>query len=177
VLPPIAIPEATILDGERQQYAAHVMLKEIERQMPFGSRRHSHLLGVTDHDIYGTDTSFVFSWQHVNENHAVGVLSTSRFVSGIPEFYEPDIIPTRRVALQALSTTGQMLGFERPTDPQCPLAYPNSVEEFQQKRLRLCASEEQQRDELLHRKGGATAVFGAALAEKIDDVYRRYFIQ
>jgi predicted Zn-dependent protease len=119
----------------------------------------------------------VFSWQQRNQEQAIGVLSTSRFASDIPDFYEPEIMLTRRVAIQALSTTGSMLGFQRPTDPECPLAYPESFGEFQQKRLRLCASEEQQRDELLRRRGGTTAPIGSALAMKIQQLYRTYFVE
>jgi predicted Zn-dependent protease/predicted negative regulator of RcsB-dependent stress response len=177
VLSPIVIPATAILDVGRKQYKADAMLTEIARRMPRASRRQSHLLAITDHDIFGPQTNFVFSWQQRNQEQAIGVLSTSRFASEIPDFYEPEIMLTRRVAIQALSTTGSMFGFQRPTDPECPLAYPESFREFQQKRLRLCASEEQQRDEFLRQRGGTTAPYGSALAAKIQELYRTYFVE
>ena len=176
VLPPLALSDATILDRRRNQYAADEMLTEIERRMSRDGRSTSHILAVTDRDIFAPRTSFVFSWQQRNEANAVGVLSTSRFTTDIPEYYEPDIVATRRVALQALSTTGSMLGFTRPTDPECPLAYPESFREFQYKRLRLCPSEQQQRDQLLGRRGGAARRLTRMESVKIASVYQKYFI-
>jgi predicted Zn-dependent protease len=134
VLPAVMIPEATVLDASRKQYNAGVMLTEIERLLPRGSKRPSHLLAITDHDIFGGDAGFVFSFQRGDETNGVGVLSTSRFAANIPDFYEPEVITTRRVALQSLSTIGSMFGFQRPTDPECPTAYPETLRQFQQKR-------------------------------------------
>ena len=177
VLPPIMIPEATVLDASRKQYNAGVMLTEIERLLPRGSKRPSHVLAITDHDIFGGDARFVFSFQRGDETNGVGVLSTSRFAADIPDFYEPEVIATRRVALQSLSTTGSMFGFQRPTDPECPTAYPETLREFQQKRLRLCASEEQQRDALVRRQGGGSAPFTPELTQRIQQFYRTYFVE
>ena len=176
VLPPVTLSEESILDEARGQYIADTMITMLERRMPRRARRQSHLLAITGRDIYGPDTSFVFSWQQINEEHGVGVLSTSRFTD-IQEYYEPEIIATRRVALQALSTTGSMFRFTRPTDPECPMAYPDSLGEFQQKRLRLCPSEEQQRDALLRRRGGPSEPFGQARADLVAQIYRRYFVE
>jgi predicted Zn-dependent protease len=105
------------------------------------------------------------------------VLSTSRFAANMPDYYEPEILATRRVMLQALSTTGSMLGLTRPTDPLCPLAYPSSFDEFQQKRMKLCRSEEEQRDRLLLRRGGQAARFGRSRSDEVALVYRKYFIE
>jgi hypothetical protein len=55
-----------------------------------------------------------------------------------------------------------MFGFTRPTDPECPLAHPENLREFQQMRLRLCESDTQQRDRLLARQGGKSEAFGTA---------------
>jgi predicted Zn-dependent protease len=177
VLPGLNIPEATMLNASRKQYNADVMAAEIERRLPRASRRASHVLAITDHDIYGGDAGFVFSWQQKNEANGVGVLSTSRIATDIPEFYEPEVIATRRIALQALSTTGSMLGFQRPTDPECPTAYPESVREFRQKRLRLCEAEEQQRDALVRRQGGEPVPFTPEFTQRIQQFYRRYFVE
>lgn len=177
VLAPVRIPDALILDAARDQYNAHVMLDEIDRRFAGSAARPSHILAITGRDIFTPRSNFVFSLQRGTKAGGVAVLSTIRFTSDIPEFYEPQFVAARRVAIQALSTTGSMFGFERPTDPQCPLAYPESLEEFQLKRLRLCASEEQQRDELLRQKGGNGSPFGQPLADQIRQAFLKYGIE
>jgi hypothetical protein len=67
-----------------------------------------------------------------------------------------------------------MFRFERPTDAECPLAYPDSLRDFQMKRLRLCAYEEQQRDALLRQRGGETTPIGKSRAQAIAEVMQAY---
>jgi predicted Zn-dependent protease/predicted negative regulator of RcsB-dependent stress response len=177
VLPVTTIPETDVLVVERDQYDADRLLSELRRRVSAAPSGHTHILGVTGRDIFAPRTSFVFSWQSQNEQAAVGVLSTNRFTSAIPDYYEPAIVATRRIAIQALSTTGSMFGFRRPTDPECPLAYPESLREFQQKRLRLCESDTQQRDALLARRGGKTEAFGTTREAALARVYRTYFLE
>ena len=176
VLEPLTIAESEILVEERGQYDADRILNVLRQRLPESSRPHPYILAVTERDIFGPQTSFVFSWQGGSEKAGTGVLSTSRFVTGIPAYYEPAIMATRRVALQALSSTGRMMNFTRPTDPECPSACPASFREFQHKRLRLCESDEQQRDQLLARRGGAPAPFGRARSDAYARVRRTYFI-
>lgn len=106
-----------------------------------------------------------------------GIISTHRFQAGVPDFYEPAIVGARRLAIQALSTTGSMLGFTRPTHPECPLAYPNEVREFQQKRSRLCESDVERRDALQRRRGGTPTPFGTERAAEVERVYRAYALE
>ena len=177
VLAPISIPEELILVAERGQYAADKVLDELGRRLPAPSRRHPYLVGITGRDIFGPRTSFVFSWQSRSEASGIGIISTHRFQAGVPDFYEPAIVGARRLAIQALSTTGSMLGFTRPTHPECPLAYPNEVQEFQQKRSRLCESDIEQRDALLQRRGRTPTPFGAERAAEVERVYRAYALE
>jgi predicted Zn-dependent protease len=177
VLAPISIPEELILVAERGQYAADKVLDELRLRLPASSRRHPYVVGITGRDIFGPRTSFVFSWQSRSEASGIGIISTHRFLAGVPEFYEPAIVGARRLAIQALSTTGSMLGFTRPTHPECPLAYPNEFREFQQKRSRLCESDIEQRDALLRRLGGTPTPFGAERAAEVERVYRAYALE
>ena len=176
LLEPLIIAEGEILDRERGQYAADRILSVLRHRLPESSRQHPYVLAVTDRDMFGPDTSFVFSWQGGSDRTGTGVLSTSRLVEAIPAYYEPGIISTRRVALQAISSSGRMMNFARPIDPECPLAYPASLREFQQKRLRLCESDEQQRDRLLARLGGSPEPFGRIRNDAFARVRRTYFI-
>jgi hypothetical protein len=43
--------------------------------------------------------------------------------------------------------------------------------------LRLCAFEEQQRDALVRRRDGGSAPFPPELTQRIQQVYRTYFIE
>jgi predicted Zn-dependent protease/predicted negative regulator of RcsB-dependent stress response len=176
VLEPLTVAEHEILAEDRGQYDADRILNVIRQRLSESSRPHQYILAVTDRDIFGPQTSFVFSWQGGSDKAGTGVLSTSRFVTDIPDYYEPAIMATRRVALQALSSTGRMMNFTRPTDPQCPLAYPGSFPEFQHKRLQLCESDEQQRNQLLARRGGTAVPFGRARNDAYARVRRTYFI-
>jgi hypothetical protein len=119
----------------------------------------------------------VFSWQNRSEASGIGIISTHRFQAGVPDFHEPTIVAARRLAIQALSTSGSMLGFPRPTHPECPLAYPNEVREFHQKRSRLCESDIEQPDALLRRRGRTPTPFGVERAAEVERVYRAYALE
>jgi predicted Zn-dependent protease len=153
------------------------MMAQLREPMTPVQRRYHEVVAVVDRDLFGPNTSFVFSWQGRADRGGIGVLSTYRFVEGLPDYYEPAIVATRRVAIQALSTTSRMFGFCRSTDPQCPTAYPESLHEFLQKRPRLSESEEQQRDELLASRGGTAELFGPARSAAIARVYRAYQVE
>jgi predicted Zn-dependent protease len=177
VLPTLDVSDEGVWDSRRNQYKADVLLTEIQRQLPRSARRQTHIVAVTGLDIFGPQTSFVFSWQRINPQQAEAVLSTSRLAAGIPAYYEPETIATRRVVIQALSTTGLMFGFERPTNAECPLAYPESLREFQLKRLRLCIEEEGQRDLLLRRWGGTPWPMGNTRAAVVSRVSQKYLVE
>lgn len=177
VLPPLDIDSEGLWAAERNQFDARALLDEVARRLPWPERRHSHVVALSEYDIFGPQTNFVYSWQRINDEHGEAVLSTYRLAGDIPSYYEPAVMGTRRVAIQALSTTGRMFRFERPTDPECPGAYPQDLREFQMKRLRLCPSEEAQRDALLRRRGGAAGPMGKSRAEAIARVMTRYFLE
>jgi predicted Zn-dependent protease/predicted negative regulator of RcsB-dependent stress response len=177
VLPSLDINSEGLWVAERSQFDADALLDEVTRRLPWPERRHSHVVALTEYDIFGPQTNYVFSWQRINDEHGEAVLSTYRLASEIPSYYEPAIIGTRRVAIQTLSTTGRMFRFERPTDPECPGAYPQDLREFQMKRLRLCPSEEAQRDALLRRRGGDSGPMGKTKAQAIARVMERYFVE
>jgi hypothetical protein len=45
------------------------------------------------------------------------------------------------------------------------------------KRLRLCTAEEEQRDALLHQRGGEARPMGKARAQAITRVLQKYFVE
>ena len=165
-----------ILVAERKQYDGARVVDVLRKRLPDASRRHRFVVAVTGRDIFGPSTNYVFSWQHRNAGSGTGVISAYRFATGVADFYEKDSVPTRRLAIQAISTTAWMLGFTRPTNPECPDAYPHGGHDFQQKRSKLCESTIEQRDLLLRNRGGTAGVFGEARSKEVARVYRAYYL-
>ena len=172
LLPPVHVDDTQILDTRRRQCGGDRVLEELGRRYPADRRPHPLIIAVTGRDIFAPETNFVFSWQ--SPSTGLGVMSTHRFMAGLDDFYEPSVVATRRVAIQLLSTSGSLLGFTRPTQPECPLAYPHDVREFMLKGSRLCDSTVAEREALLRRRGGPSAPGGAAKAEEIGRLYRTY---
>jgi predicted Zn-dependent protease len=172
VLPSIQVDEATLLDRERGQYHGDRVLEELARRYPASTRPHRHVVALIARDLFGPDTNYVFSWQAPQAG--LGVLSTYRFTAGLEDFYEPQVVATRRVGIQLLSTSGSLLGFTRPTRPDCPLAYPNDFREFLLKGSRLCESTIEQREALLRKSGGPATPFDARTLAEIQRVYATY---
>ena len=177
VLPPIAIPDANVFVSERAQYDAERVLDALTRWYPVATRPRPFLLAVAGRDLFGPKTSYVFSWQTRGGDVGNGVMSAYRFAAALDDVYEKGSVLMRRVTIQAISTSGSMLGISRPTNPECPTAFPIDFREFQQKRARLCASDEEQRDALLRTRGGAANVFGEARVREIERVYRAYYLE
>jgi tetratricopeptide (TPR) repeat protein len=175
VLPSLSLEEDKILDRERRQYAGERILDELKRRYPVAARRQRNVVSLVGQDIFGPGTSYVFSWQSRQEG--VGVVSARRFLSGLEDFYEPQIVLIRRLGIQFISATSSMLGFTRAIRADCPTAYPNEFREFQQKGSKLCESTVGQRDELLKAKGGTPGVVGAERNEMINRVHRTYYFE
>jgi len=176
VLEGLQIPDTDILTAERDQYDGARVLDVLGKRFPVSSRRHRFVVAVTGRDIFGPGTRYVFSWQRREAGTGTGVISAYRFATGVADFYEKDSILTRRLAIQAISTTASMLGFTRPTNPECPDAYPHGGHDFQQKRSKLCESTIEQRDVLLRSHGGTPGVFGEARSTAVARVYKAYYL-
>jgi predicted Zn-dependent protease len=177
VLAPIAVPDANVFVSERAQYDGDRVLDALTRWYPVATRPRPFLLAVAGRDLFGPKTSYVFSWQSRGGDAGNGVMSVARFAAGLDDVYEKGSVLMRRVTIQAISTSGSMLGISRPTNPECPTAFPIDFREFQQKRARLCGSDEEQRDTLLRTRGGAANVFGEGRIREIDRVYRAYYLE
>jgi predicted Zn-dependent protease len=177
VLPSIAIPDADVFVVDRGQYDAERLVNELGRRAAATLRTGRYLMAVAGSDLFGPKTNYVFSWQTRGGESGIGVISAYRFAAALDEFYEKGAVLMRRVTIQAISTSGSMLGFPRPTNPECPTAFPIDFREFQQKRARLCGSDEEQRDTLLRTRGGAAKAFSDAQRREIDRVYRAYYLQ
>jgi len=177
VLAPIAIADANVFVSERAQYDGERVLDALTRWYPVATRPRPFLLAVAGRDLFGPKTSYVFSWQTRGGDVGNGVMSAYRFAAALDAVYSKGSALMRRVTIQAISTSGSMLAISRPTNPECPTAFPIDFREFQQKRARLCASDEEQRDALLRTRGGAANAFGEARVREIERVYRAYYLE
>jgi predicted Zn-dependent protease len=176
VLAPFTIPE-DIFVADRAQYDGNRLVDELRRRFPEATRPHRYLIGVTGRDLFGPKTNYVFSWQHRTADAGTGVISAFRFAAALDDFYESSAVLGRRLAIQTISTLGSMLGFTRPTNPECAMAFPIDFREFQQKRVKLCQTDVEQRDAMLRARGGATKVLGEAGNREVDRVYRAYHLE
>jgi len=175
VLAPITLDEAELLDPVRRQYDGDRVLGALRTWAAARGPRRTLMVAITPRDLSGPGTNYVFSWQQ--QGGLFGVISTHRFTAALDDFYEPELIATRRVAIQALSTTGSMMAFTRPTRPDCPLAYPNSLREFQLKTSALCTSTIAQRDALLRELGGPSVPSAPERRAEIEQVYRAFYFE
>ncbi|MBI3610201.1 MAG: RDD family protein [Nitrospirae bacterium] len=175
VLDPVKFDEKVILDPNRNQYDGEKILDLLDQIHPFPKNKQYVLVAVTGKDIYGKNTSFVYSWQ--NWSKGIGVLSSNRIAASIGAVYEPEVVLPRRVGIQFISTVARVLGFEKATKPNCPTSYPNELSEFLQKSSKLCESDIRQRDEFLKHYGGAPGRFDAARVREIQHVYAAYYFR
>lgn len=93
-------------------------------------------LAVTPVDLYANDSRYLFGLAAIGAN--CGVFSYHRFTSAIVADPPNRDRLKERALKQALSSVGLMFGLPRCTDPTCARAYPNSLNEFDAKQLKLC---------------------------------------
>ena len=175
VLAPIAVAEAGVLDPVRRQYDGDRVLAALGAWAAARGPRRTLVVAITPRDLFSAGMNYVFSWQQ--QRGLLGVISTHRFTADLDDFYEPHLVATRRVAIQALSTTGSMMGFMRPTRLDCPLAYPNDLRQFQLKASALCDSTITQRDALLREVAGPSVPVTPERRAEIEKVYRAYYFE
>lgn len=117
------------------QYDVSRLLEELSQANPLqGGTPIRGYLAVTGEDLFKGDFQFLFG--SALPGHAV--MSVCRFASGFTgeDQNRPRLL--KRALKQALSSANLMLGIARCTNPNCARAYPNSLEELDQKPDTLC---------------------------------------
>ncbi|MCG3112697.1 MAG: hypothetical protein MCM46_12855 [Candidatus Manganitrophus sp. SB1] len=171
VLDPITWDEKKILDPTRDQYDGDHILDLLEKTYPNPKASNTLLIAFTGKDIFGPKTNFVFSWQ--TPSRGTAVLSSKRFIV-FRKDYEPEVISTRRVAIQFISTIANLLGFGRTTKPHCPTSYPDGLDDFLLKSSKLCEQTIVERDEFLKMRAGRPGRFEPGQLREIERVYEKY---
>lgn len=92
-------------------------------------------LGITEEDIYSEDFNFLFG----SARNGYGVMSYHRFRGQFNESPQNRPLLRKRTVKQAVSSSFYILGIPRCTSPMCVRAYPNSLEEHDQKGFELCS--------------------------------------
>lgn len=123
------------LKAEPKQWDVDPLLTEIHKCTQPYQNSGVRYVAITDHDIYGDDSNFLFGQAQGKD----AVMSYIRFTG---EFN--DQIPNRqrflkRAKMQCLSSTGWVFGLKRCSDPTCAKAYPNSLAEHDAKSGHLCS--------------------------------------
>lgn len=160
--------------GRDNQIDAVYAIEELESS--YARSGFAPVVGVIADDMYSGNARFVFSLQAFDTGY--GVVSTYRFFQTDMNLYDNEEIYNRRLAIQLISVVGQLLGFPRPAKPHCPLAYPNSLDEFLMKRASLCPSTQRSLEELVARIGARDGVRVSKLSgskiERILSVRTKY---
>ena len=117
--------------------------------------------------------------QHVRSSSGpekIAALSTYRLLESHPSYGSAEALAGRRVSIQAISAVAGALALERPTGPHCPYAYPNGLDQFLQKRARLCRSTVRSRVALLERLGGPRMQHDAIRQAALERVQREFLL-
>ncbi len=126
--------------------------QHIAMQGRFGPKR--LVMGVTSCDLFGDKSNYLFGGAVTGG--FTGVISTHRFGHRFNEEAPKRERLKERLLKQALSTFGFMLGVPRCTTPECARAYPQSLQEHDQKPSTLCPA----------CRGGIESAMGRKLPEQ-----------
>ena len=130
--------EVTVADlSKRVQYNYSRLLKEMQNEflLQKGSPVKGYL-AITGEDLYDGESNFVFGLALVGGGY--GVMSYHRFTAGFNGVDQNRPRLLARILKQALSSANFLLGIPRCSTPNCARAYPNSLQEHDQKSDELC---------------------------------------
>lgn len=126
----VARLEAAEKDG---QYSAERLYRLVVKRYPLAKPTERYL-GITDGDIYGENTNFLFGTSGLG--HAI--MSYHRFGGAFNDAPQNRPRLVRRAVKQAVSSTFFMLNIRRCDSPMCMRAYSSSLEEHDVKDDTLC---------------------------------------
>ena len=138
--------DRTTWRGERQVNIERLM-KEVQAQCQMMPQGTQGCLGVTAVDVFSQGLNFVFGMGLPG----YGVMSYYRFLAATNGEPQNRPVLRERVVKQVVSTSFFILGIPRCTSSMCIRAYPNSLNEHDQKGTELCDWCKQQLLIRLHR--------------------------
>jgi hypothetical protein len=133
------------------QYRVERYLRKLNDALaPFRSNdRRTVYVGVTEADIFGGESNYLFSSSMQLGDVWATILSYSRMQAGVlGEPYEWRKRLIERVAKELVPASLKPLEISRPADPTDPYSYADSVERLNQKTLRLSAPTREALDRL-----------------------------
>ena len=119
----------------RRQWSSTVFLEELLRRVPPGA---SHLLGVTERDLFVPVLSFVYGQAQLGGQVAVVSLARLR-----PEFHGLPPAPAvlaRRAAAEAVHEVGHTFGLVHCRDHRCPMSLSIDLPDLDGKTATPCAA-------------------------------------
>jgi predicted Zn-dependent protease len=161
-------------DRDREQLETEGLIGEMLSAYGDQFPKNKMIIGIVNKDIYYEGVRSVYSsnWNYVR----IGVVSTYNLNDIMPKIREKDFVLSRRIGVQLMSSTGQHLGMTRPTKPQCPTAFPNTLQELTQKTTRFCMEEQEQVDKMISAIPDRTE-FSAEQFAAIENVYEKYYFE
>jgi predicted Zn-dependent protease len=175
VMEEIKIEESLILNSDRNMYDAEKIIEIVNSSLGIDEDKYNITILFTGKGIYTNELDFIFSRQYFDKK--IGVISSDRFEKGLPILPEKDKLLVRRLGIQFISTVGQLVGLKRATDPSCPLAYPNSLNDFYQKTSKICFENQAYIDETRSRFSVSLISFKNEELKAIEKVYQDYYFE
>ncbi|MBI2355451.1 MAG: archaemetzincin family Zn-dependent metalloprotease [Deltaproteobacteria bacterium] len=126
---------ARALNHARGQYLSSAILAVLQQNKPGNV---SHVLGVTDCDLYLPPLNFAFG--EADHKGGVAVISVTRLRE---EFYgHPgnDQLFRRRIITEGVHEVGHVLGLEHCPDPHCVMHFSNTLADTDRKGTDFCAN-------------------------------------
>jgi predicted Zn-dependent protease len=158
---PLEMPKCGRLSSLEKQWNVDDLLKVLsEAKKPY-EQKNLRFVGVTNCDIYDKDTSFLFASGYLNR---FMVMSYNRFTSAFTHELPNRGRLLKRATNQALSSCGKVFGIDSCSDPTCPRAYPNSVDEHDAKSEELCDNCKNAFDKAFERKAMPASTSSSAPA-------------
>lgn len=173
VLKPTDFKEKTILTPGTNLYDSGRIVELLGKLYPNPKGKQALLIAVTGKEIFGQKKERSFSWQ--NPDKGIALFSSKEF-SPIDPTYEPEVIPTRRAAIQMISVVSDLLGFTRTTEAHCPTSF-DGPPEFLMKSTALCEPTLLQRDTFLNGLGIKPGRFDPDQLREIEQIYEKYLFK
>ncbi|WP_292487171.1 archaemetzincin family Zn-dependent metalloprotease [Methanohalobium sp.] len=128
---PMDVPE-NAYNLDRGQYHSSTILEEMYETIPEDA---SHVLGITDIDLYVPQLNFVFG----EASNKVAVISITRLRNEYYELPKDYELFKNRIIKEAIHEIGHMFGFKHCPNKECVMHFSNSLEDTDTKSYRLCS--------------------------------------
>jgi predicted Zn-dependent protease len=170
----ISVDESLFYNAHNKKMNADLVIGYVNKTLNLEEEKYNVTVVLTDKNIYTEQANFLFSRHYLDRR--IGVISSNMFKQSLPILPEKNEIFVRRLGIQFISSVGQLIYLDRPADPTCPLAFPNSLNEFLLKTSKICPGNQIIIDNIRGRSDYLLE-FSTQEIEDIESVYAKYYFE